>query len=84
MKTIHHIMGVDCIEVRREIVRKYIGTQAPSICTYCPAHTKGDNCALTRQNSDDSYDTGCPVDEILVPVDIAHSPEFVAALLEVT
>ena len=76
MKT-YTIEGVPCIEIHRDVIWQYLGDDGP-ICQLCPGYNaiaqKG--CVMVDKSK------GCPVDEILVPVDVTRSPEFIAALLE--
>ena len=71
------VKGVECVEIDRRIVRIYQGNKTDDVCLVCPAHIgQGKGCVLLEANKD------CPADEVLVPVEVARSPKFVAAILE--
>ena len=74
---------IECIEVNREVLRRYYGNQTTDICSTCPAYRTNDNpegfnCARLGEGTK----LGCPVAEILVPLTETRTAAFVAAILE--
>jgi hypothetical protein len=71
------VQGVECVEIDRRIVRIYLNNKTDDVCLVCPAHTgQGKGCVMLNGRND------CPADEVLVPVEVARSPKFIAAILE--